>query len=179
MNRKLPNEALAFYIGLGPGRSYELVANHFRVHKRTVVSRAKAEGWQDRVAALERTAREKAEQRAGETMAEMDERQLRTAQFLQRKALEALQRVPLDTAMDAVRALKLGLEHERLIRGEPSQRTAITLEATIRSEYERWMRTDGKAEIVVDALPEHGGTPGLPAPLDAEKPEPAAGEDAA
>lgn len=181
MNKKLPPEAFAFYAGLGPGRSYEALAQHFGVNKRTVVTRAKQENWQARVKEMERKARERAEQKATESIEEMNDRHLRTAQFLQRKALDALQRIPIEEAVDAVRALKLGIEHERLIRGEPSERMAVTLEETIRSEYQRWMQSDGQDEDnrELDQEPEHVGNPDPPAQPDAQSPEPAAGEDAA
>lgn len=140
MNRKIPPEALSVYLSLGPGRSYEAVAKHYGVTKRAVVDRAKKEQWQDRVAQMEEAARTRAEVQAGQSLDEMNERHLKTAQLIQRKALETLARVPLEDAMDAVRALKIGVEHERLIRGEPSERTAIDIRETIRMEYERWMR---------------------------------------
>lgn len=149
MNRKIPPEALSVYLSLGPGRSYEAVARHFGVSKRAIVDRAKKEKWQDRVAQMELAARSKAEAQAGQSVEEMNERHLKTAQLIQRKALEALSRLPIDQAMDAVRALKIGLEHERLIRGEPSERSAIEIQQTIRAEYERWMRPVAEIEARV------------------------------
>ena len=41
--------------------------------------------------------------------------------------------------MDAVRALAVSVREERVILGEPSDRTAISMEDTIRKEYERWL----------------------------------------
>lgn len=148
MNRKIPPEALSFYLGLGPGRSYEAVAQHYGACKRSVVTLAKKEGWQKKVTEMEQRARERAEQKAGESLEEMNQRHLKTAQFLQRKALDALAGIPITEAMDAVRALKIGIEHERLIRGEPSERTAQQIEQVIRLEYERWMRPEGEARVV-------------------------------
>jgi hypothetical protein len=51
--------------------------------------------------------------------------------------------MPLQTAMEAVRALDVGIRQERLIRGEPSDRTAIQVEDVIRREYSRWMAAAG------------------------------------
>ena len=66
--------------------------------------------------------------------------QLETALLiLQAKALETLRNVSLETAMEAVRALDLGLKQERLVLGEPSERTAISIEDKIEREYERWL----------------------------------------
>lgn len=158
MNRKIPPEALSVYLSLGPGRSYEAVAQHFGVSKRAIVARAKKEGWQERVAQMEQSARNRAEAQAGQSLEEMNERHLKTAQLIQRKALETLSRVPLADAMDAVRALKIGLEHERLIRGEPSERTAIDIQQTIKAEYERWMRPVEEIEArVVEAQARENG----------------------
>jgi len=186
MNRKIPPGALSFYLGLGPGRSYDAVARHFGVSKRSVVTRAKQEHWQDRVTDMERRAREKAEQRAGETLDEMNERHLKTAQFLQRKALDALSGIPITEAMDAVRALKIGIEHERLIRGEPSERTAQQIEQVIRLEYERWMRPEAEIEarvaeatVVPAELPEGSQDKAVPVEPDAPGPGLGADEDAA
>jgi hypothetical protein len=41
--------------------------------------------------------------------------------------------------MDAVRALQIAIDKERLIRGEPTERSAIDIERKIRSEHERWI----------------------------------------
>ncbi len=45
--------------------------------------------------------------------------------------------------MAAVRALDSSIRQERVVRGEPSDRTATSVEETIRSEYERWMTVTG------------------------------------
>jgi hypothetical protein len=157
VNRKIPPEALSVYLSMGPGRSYEAVARHYGASKRAVVDRAKKEDWQGRVAQAEQRAREKAEVQAGQSLEEMNERHLKTAQLIQRKALEALGRLSLDEAMDAVRALKIGLDHERLIQGEPSERSAVEIRETIRLEYERWMRPEEELEPrVIEAVVEDG-----------------------
>jgi hypothetical protein len=52
----------------------------------------------------------------------------------------------LESAMDAVRALDIGVRQERLIRGEPSERAAVQVEEVIRREYSRWMTVDGGDE---------------------------------
>ncbi len=44
--------------------------------------------------------------------------------------------------MEAVRALDFSIKQERTIRGEPSDRTAVSVEDAIKREYERWMSTD-------------------------------------
>lgn len=138
MKRKLPPNAFEFYVGLGAQRSYKAVADHYGASKTAVTNLAERERWQDRVAAVERAARERSDQRAIETIESMNARHLRTLQVIQGKALERLKVTQLETAMDAVRALDLSIRQERLIRGEPSERTAIDLEDLVRREYQRW-----------------------------------------
>lgn len=125
MIRKLPPEALSFYLSLGPGRSYEKVAEHYEVDKRSVTNLAKREGWAEKLKEFERQAREKAEEKVRESTNAMNVRHLKTVQMIQKKALDALRTLPLATGMDAVRALILAVEKERLIRGEPSERVDI------------------------------------------------------
>jgi hypothetical protein len=48
--------------------------------------------------------------------------------------------------MDAVRALSMAVRDERLIRGEPTDRSAIDVEEVIKREYQRWMLDPGAKE---------------------------------
>lgn len=150
MNRKLPPDTFAYYVDLGVGRSYQAVADHFGVTKQAVVKLAAREKWQERLQQIEKAQRAKAEQRATETLDDMNERHLRMLQVIQRKALEALKSLPLTTAMEAVRALDIALGKERLVRGEPSERTAVSVEDVIKREYERWMLRDGEEATALD-----------------------------
>ncbi len=138
MNR-LPPEAFDHYVGLGPERSYETVAQHYGVTKRAVTKRASNEGWQKRLSGLEAQARQRSDEAIIESIEQMKVRHLKTLQVVQRKALEALKSFSLNTAMEAVRALDVAIKQERLIRGEPSERMATTVEDTIRREYDRWL----------------------------------------
>lgn len=141
---RIPATALEFYVSLGPQRSYQAVAKHFGVNTRSVAKRASKEAWQRRVAEIEAKAKQVAEQRALETLEEMNTRHLKSVRVIQAKALEALRSQPLASGMDAVRALDMALKHERLVRGEPSERTAVTVEDTIRREYSRWLTAVGE-----------------------------------
>ena len=142
MKAKLPPEAFSYYMGLGPDRTYQAVADHYGVAKRTVAGLATRDGWQDRVARLEQEAKQKAEQRTLESLEDMNVRHLKSLRVIQGKALEALRSMPLESAMDAIRALDIGIKHERVVRGEPSERTAHSVEDVIRREYDRWMTTN-------------------------------------
>jgi len=42
-----------------------------------------------------------------------------------------------------VRALDIAIKQERLVVGEPTDRTAVSVEEAIRREYARWMTVDG------------------------------------
>lgn len=137
--RKLPPDAFSYYVNLGTGRSYAQVAEQFGVTKRAVVNLALRERWQVQVEELERKAREKSNAKAGESLEEMNERHLKIARAVQNKALEALSRYPLETALQAVRALEGAVRQERGIKGEPGSEGAASVESIIRREYERWM----------------------------------------
>lgn len=139
MANRIPPDAFHYYLGLGPERSYQSVANRYAVSKRAVTKLATRDRWQDRVVELERKAREGAEQKALESLEAMNLRHLRSLKVVQGKALEALRSMPLSTAMEAVRSLDMAIRQERLIRGEPSDRTAISVEDVIKREYQRWM----------------------------------------
>lgn len=139
MSGRIPPDALEYYLALGPDRSYQKVADHYGVSKRAVTKLAARERWQEKVVELERKARESAEKKALESLEGMNLRHLKSLKIVQGKALEALRSMPLTTAMEAVRALDMAIRQERLIRGEPSDRTAISVEEVIRREYERWM----------------------------------------
>ena len=146
MATKLPNDAFDYYVSLGPGRSYETVAEQYGVSKRTVTKRASREGWQKRLTDLEAQARHNAEQRTLESLEEMNVRHLKSLRVIQARALEALRNMPLATAMEAVRSLDLAIRQERLVRGEPSDRTSVSVEEVIRREYDRWMVTEPSGE---------------------------------
>ena len=139
MANKIPPDAFHFYLGLGPERSYQAVADRCGVSKRAVTKLATRDRWQDRVVELEAKARAGAEQKALESLEAMNLRHLRSLKIVQGKALEALRSMPLSTAMEAVRSLDIAIRQERLIRGEPSDRTAVSVEEVIKREYQRWM----------------------------------------
>jgi hypothetical protein len=123
--RKLPPDAYAYYLSLGVGRSYTQVAKHYGVTKGTVTEHAVQENWQEKIEAAERDAQAAAEKKAQESIQEMNERHLKTAQLVQRKALEDMRSRPFASSMDAARSLFMGMDKERLIRGEPTERLAV------------------------------------------------------
>ncbi len=55
--KKIPTDAFDHYFSLGPGRSYQQVADQYGVTKRAVTALAKRESWQARLAEVEEKAR--------------------------------------------------------------------------------------------------------------------------
>ena len=140
MAKKLGPDTFDYYVSLGNDRSYQAVADKNGVSKRAVTSLAKKEHWQARIRQQEEAARQRADQKYAETLDAMKERHLKSVRAIQGKALQALRENSLESAMEAVRALDMGIKQERLIRGEPTDRTALSIEQIIRSENEKWMR---------------------------------------
>jgi hypothetical protein len=150
MSRKLPVDAFDFYFALGPGRSYQAVATRYGTTKRAVTNLAVRERWQERAAELEQKARESAAKKTMETLEEVNLRHLKVLRTLEAKAIEGMRNLSIDTPADILRALDLALKQTRLILGEPSERTAISVEDVIKREYARWMvieEEEGDADV--------------------------------
>jgi transposase-like protein len=151
--RRLPPEAYSLYLSLGIGRSYSKVAKHYGVTKGTVTERAVQENWQEKIESAERDAQAAAEKKAQESIQEMNERHLKTAQLVQRKALEDMRTQPFASSIDATRALFLGMDKERLVRGEPTERLAIA--EVIKAQWQSLTLQPGEEEDWGDAGDEH------------------------
>ena len=102
----------------------------------------------------DRKVREVAEKKALETIEELNARHLKVLKAIQAKALEALRSLPMNSAMDAVRALDLAMKQERLIRGEPTDRTSVDVEALIKREYKQWIGGGDGDEHQVQSAPQ-------------------------
>lgn len=143
MTKRIPSDVFAFYYSLGAERSYQRVADEYGVTKQAVAKVAAREKWAERVERIDGDAQEKVDRQLAETVEEMQVRHLKMVKVVQGKALEVLKTTSLSTAMEAVRALEMTIKQERLIRGEPTDRSAVSVEETIRREYDRWMVQDG------------------------------------
>ncbi len=139
MNRRIPPDAFSFYLSLGIKRNYEAVAAKYGVSRRGVAEFAKREQWKERLASLDARARAIAEEKALESIEAMNERHLKESRFLQSKGIERLKE-ELDSV--AVKAITAGIQLERLIRGQATERTE-NLEHVIRRECDRWLVRDG------------------------------------
>ena len=146
MTRKIADDSFSFYVALGPERSYRRVAEHYGVDKRTLTRHAVKERWAERLEEAERQVREESEQEAVDVLREMNERHVGIAKALQGKALTAHRELPIDKAADVIRALELGVKQERLIQGEPSERSEMTLEEISKREVARWLLLAGGDE---------------------------------
>jgi hypothetical protein len=142
VNRKIPPDAFTYYASLGPQRSYQAVADNYSVSKRAVTAMADREKWQERLVEIEKKARDKADEKVLESLEEMNVRHLKVLRFIQGKAIEALKSMPIDSAMDAVRAFGLTLDKERTIRGEPSDHSQVDIAQVTRDEMRRLLTTD-------------------------------------
>ena len=136
--RKIPPDAFSAYVAMGPSRSYQALAEKYVVTKRAIAKRAAQEDWSERLERIEQEARQRSDRQAADTLSDMNDRHLRIAKALQKRALEGLMRMPLDQAKDIIRALDLGVRQERLVRGEPTERSASVEEVTKR-EIGRWL----------------------------------------
>lgn len=139
MTRIEPEAAFAYYVALGAMRSYQAVADHLSVDKKTITRHAVENKWQQRIEAIEARARKTQDDKLVETLEQLNERHLRILRVVQHKALVAIKTLPMTSAMDAIRALLDTVRAERLIAGEPSDRTALNIEDVIKREHARWM----------------------------------------
>ena len=123
---RIPSDAFDAYLALGEDRSYQVLAVKYGVSKRSITKRAARDHWQERLEAIERTARERAEEEYTESLRAVNIRHLKMLRAIQGKSLQALQALPLNSGMDAVRALDLSIKQERLVLGQPGERSAVT-----------------------------------------------------
>ena len=142
MNTKLGPDTFQFYVSMGPGRSYQGVADHYGVSKRAVTKCAVRENWQGRLDTIEEKARARQDEDLVDVVGEMRERHLKTVRAMQNRALVALKAFPLTTGMEAVRAAELAIKLERVIVGEPSERTALSVEEVTKREMNAWLTID-------------------------------------
>lgn len=142
MAKRIPTDAFDHYVSLGAERSYAAVATHFGVSRQALTRYAVQHKWAERLATIEREARARSDQRLVETIEELNSRHLRVLRVIEAKSLDALRALPLDSAMDAVRALDIVMRQTRLIHGEPTDRTSIEIEDKMKEEARRWMRVE-------------------------------------
>jgi hypothetical protein len=159
MNRKLPPDAFAYYCSLPPDkRSYEAVSEFCNMSERAVADAAKREHWQERIAEQERRARDRVDEKMVESIAQMSERHLKVLKFIEGRSIETMKEKPLDSCFDAMKMFLLAMDKERLIRGEPTDRTENYAEICKR-EFDKWLVKDEPVEPPADL-----NAPGEPQP---------------
>ena len=146
MERKIPPEAFDVYFELGPGRSYQAVADHFGVSKQAITRRAVDEDWQGRLTKLEAEARTKRDAKLVESAEQRAERHLKMVRAGQGKCIEGMREHRLKSAKDAIDGLERMIKLERTILGEPAERSEVSVEQILRDEWNRWMLKPGEKE---------------------------------
>lgn len=139
MSSRIPDDAFSYYASLGPTRSYRAVARKYGVSKRAVTKLAAREQWSERLAQIEATAREILDKKLVDERVEMQERNLRMVRLMAARAVEGLGRFQATSYSESVRGGELSIKLGRLLMGEPSEHTAVSVEEKFRSEYQRWM----------------------------------------
>lgn len=148
MNQRIPPEAFEFYLGLGPGRSYQAVADRYSVSKRAVVKHAAREQWAQRVAQVQREARAEGDKKLAAELGDMHERHVKMLKAMAVRALNGIKEFPLTSGMEAIRAAELVIKLERIIAGEPEERGELSVEEIIREEMHELLEReedDGEA----------------------------------
>lgn len=160
MKRRIPENAFEIYQAMGEGRSYEALADRFEVSKRAVTKAAAREKWQERLSAIQARAREAADQVSVDVRKEAAERHLKVARFIQSRSIEALKAMPIESAMDAIRAYGIAVNMERLVLGEPTDRTALTVEEVTKREIALLLLKPGEKEPPIQTLESRGAQAG-------------------
>jgi hypothetical protein len=146
VGKKLPDDAFAFYVSLGNDRSYQAVADHYGLSKRAIVGAASKGDWLARLAKIDREAQERSDKELAEGQAEIRTRHLKLLRAMASRAAKAIQEFPLTSGMEGVKTAELVIKLERLIAGEPSDRTTMTIEQVTRSELDRFLVRDDEPE---------------------------------
>ena len=152
MSRRIPDDAFDRYVSLGATRSYQALADEYGVTKRAVTKRAAKENWAERLEKVEADARKQSDQKLSESISEMRSRHLTTIRAMQSRAVSALQKYPLNSGMEAMKAAEMAIKLERLVAGEPTENTAMSVEEICRREYAELM-VDDEASVEERPLP--------------------------
>jgi hypothetical protein len=139
MRRLDDDAAFNYYVALGPTRRHSQVAAKFEMSRRTVTKAARRGGWSARLQKIESDARAISDQAAAESMAQVRDRMLKMTRFIGVRGLQALQRFELEDAPSAIKAIETSIRLERMLLGEPSDTTGVTIEAITRREIDMYL----------------------------------------
>jgi len=156
VSRKLPDDAFEAYVAMGAKRSYEALAQRYGASKRAIAKKASRENWSERMAKIEQGVRQKSDEGMVDAMAEMRERHMGTVKAMGLRALAALKEYPLTSGMDAIRAAEIAIKLERLLAGEPGERSELAIAEVTREEIQKLLTTAPLPEL--KRAPEQDGT---------------------
>ncbi len=139
--RKLTEDAFGYFVSLGAARRYQDVVDHYKVSKRTVVAAAKRENWAERLAKIDRDAQVNADLKLQETVEAMKIRHSKMLRAMATRAAKGLQEFPLTTGMEAIKAAEMVIKLERLLAGEPGDRTEIDIKEVTKREIQTLLTT--------------------------------------
>jgi L-lactate utilization protein LutC len=131
------SEAFAMYCGLGHVRSYAAVAKHYGVSTRAVLFLAKRYRWAERLREIEAVAEERMREAQVQALIEARERHLKSLKVLQGKALAGMRDQSARSLNEATRALETGIRMERLILGESTSNTQVSVEERQQREVDQ------------------------------------------
>jgi len=131
------SEAFTLYIGLGHVRSYAAVAKHFGVTTRAVLFIAKRYDWAARLREIERIAEERIKEHSVEALLEARDRHLKSLRVLQAKALTGLRDNSVRSVAESTKALETAIRLERLILGESTSNTQVSVEERTQRELDQ------------------------------------------
>ncbi len=134
---KVPPDAFALYVAMGPDRSYEQVGKHFGLNKRTILRAARRDRWQERLEEIERQAQQDTDAKLAKSIHEANMRHRKLLMAVAARAAQALQQFELKSAMEAVRAAEVAVKLERLMLGEATETRSISVEQVSRDEIAR------------------------------------------
>jgi hypothetical protein len=139
MPNRIGDDAFAYYVSLGADRSYEQVAKFCGVGKRSVVRHAAKDRWTERLRKIEEDAKVRADARLATELEEMQVRHAKLLRGLAARAAKAIAEFPLRTAMEGAKAVEIVVKLERLIAGQASEKTHVSVESATRAEFERYL----------------------------------------
>lgn len=159
---KIPIDAFEYYVGLGTERSYDAVAQQYGVNKRSVTRAASRERWTERLELIQREAQARVDEKLVGDLEEMKLRHRKLLRAMASRAAQAIANHPLADGMQGIRAAEMTVKLERILVGEPSDRTEqVIVDTTIREMRELLEPSDPDPDDEEDDLDQDEDGPAL------------------
>lgn len=139
MTGHVGEDAFAYYVSLGADRSYDQVAKFLGVNKRTVTRAAARQSWTERLNKIEADARIRADARLASEVEEMQVRHAKMLRGLAARAAKAIAEYPLRSAIEGAKVAEMVIKLERLVLGQSTEKTAVSVEAATKQEFEKFI----------------------------------------